>query len=143
MPWFRHPYLVRGVVHTPLGAFRLDRGLADVPERVGEALGWQLVIESDHAVSRARHPAAMVEQSEDKDITNADRNTASGLESVLLAASAAIRGRTRIDVPDHGIYVTFNDGLVATCTSCHVSWEVRRRQFKQFTCWRCPTGCRS
>src|SRR5262249_40201936 len=129
MPWFRHPYLVRGVVHTPLGAFCLDRGLADIPDRVGEALGWQPVVESDHALNRARYPAGIGGQSGDKNIATADRNTASGLESVLLAVSAAVRGRTRIDVPDHGIYVTFNDGVVATCASCHVSWEVSRGQF--------------
>ena len=142
MPWFRHPHLVRGVVHTPLGAFCLDRGLADIPERVGEALGWQLVVESDHAINPARYPAGIGGQPGDADSTT-DRNSASGLESVLLAVSAAIRGRTRIDVPDHGIYVTFNDGVVATCASCHVSWEVSRRQFKQLACWRCPKGCRS
>ena len=41
MPLYRHPHLVRGIVHTPLGAFELNRGLADLPESVGETLGWQ------------------------------------------------------------------------------------------------------
>jgi hypothetical protein len=47
MPLFRHPYLVRGVVHTSLGAFELDRGLADLPDLVGESLGWKWVPGTD------------------------------------------------------------------------------------------------
>ena len=47
MPLFRHPHLVRGIVHTSLGAFELDRGLADVPDIVGESLGWKWVPGSD------------------------------------------------------------------------------------------------
>ena len=47
MPLFRHPHLVRGIVHTSLGAFELDRGLVDVPDNVGESLGWKWVLGSD------------------------------------------------------------------------------------------------
>lgn len=43
MPVFKHPCLVRGVVHTPYGAFSLERGFVEMPEEVGEALGWARV----------------------------------------------------------------------------------------------------
>lgn len=40
MGLFRHPHLVRGVVHTSKGSFAISRGLVDVPDEVGEAYGW-------------------------------------------------------------------------------------------------------
>jgi hypothetical protein len=40
MSLFRHPHLVRGIVHTAEGAFVIHRGIADVPEDVGDSLGW-------------------------------------------------------------------------------------------------------
>jgi hypothetical protein len=43
MGLFRHPHLVRGIVHTSEGAFHIERGIADVPDEVGSALGWTRV----------------------------------------------------------------------------------------------------
>jgi len=40
MAIFRHPYLIRGIVHTPHGAFAVVRGLVDLPDGIGEALRW-------------------------------------------------------------------------------------------------------
>ena len=40
MGLFKHPCLVRGIVHTPYGAFSLVRGLVEMPDEIGEALGW-------------------------------------------------------------------------------------------------------
>ena len=40
MGLFRHPHLVRGIVHTSEGAFHIERGVAEIPDEVGEALGW-------------------------------------------------------------------------------------------------------
>jgi hypothetical protein len=40
MAIFRHPYLIRGIVHTPHGAFAVVRGLVDLPDDIGEALRW-------------------------------------------------------------------------------------------------------
>jgi hypothetical protein len=40
MALFRHPHLVRGTVHTPHGAFTVVRGTVDMPDEVGESLGW-------------------------------------------------------------------------------------------------------
>jgi hypothetical protein len=40
MTLFRHPHLVRGTVHTPYGAFTVVRGHVEMPEDIGDALGW-------------------------------------------------------------------------------------------------------
>ena len=40
MSLFRHPHLVRGIVHTSKGSFAINRGLVDVPDEVGESNGW-------------------------------------------------------------------------------------------------------
>ena len=45
MGLFRHPHLVRGVVHTSEGAFFIHRGIAELPDDIGESLGWQRVDE--------------------------------------------------------------------------------------------------
>lgn len=47
MSVFQHPHLTRGIVKTPLGAFTLSRGRAEMPDDLGESLGWQLVEEAD------------------------------------------------------------------------------------------------
>ena len=46
MGLFRHPHLVRGVVHTSKGSFAINRGLVSVPDEVGESYGW-LRLESE------------------------------------------------------------------------------------------------
>ena len=43
MALFRHPSVDRGIVHTPHGAFRVNRRLVDVAEEIGESLGWEPV----------------------------------------------------------------------------------------------------
>ena len=43
MSLFRHPHLVRGIVHTHQGQFFINRGLVEMPDDVGESLGWQRV----------------------------------------------------------------------------------------------------
>lgn len=49
MSVFQHPHLTRGIVKTAKGSFIVKRGLVDVPEEIGEELGWQLVdADSDH-----------------------------------------------------------------------------------------------
>jgi hypothetical protein len=152
MPWFRHPYLVRGVVHTPLGAFRLDRGVADLPHGVGEALGWQAIDPSEDVADGGIRdglfsviaPRSDVDGFPEQNVTDADGDAATrSLNALLAAVTTAVRGRNRIAVPDHGIFVAFEDGIVATCATCGVSWEVSRRHFKHLAWWRCPGGCRS
>ena len=43
MSVFQHPHLTRGIVKTAKGSFIVKRGLVDVPDEIGEELGWQLV----------------------------------------------------------------------------------------------------
>lgn len=43
MSVFQHPHLTRGIVKTAKGSFIVKRGLVDVPDEIGEALGWQPV----------------------------------------------------------------------------------------------------
>jgi uncharacterized membrane protein len=43
MALFRHPSLVRGIVHTSHGAFVVVRSLVDLSDEIGEALGWESV----------------------------------------------------------------------------------------------------
>ncbi len=40
MGLFKHPHLVRGIVHTSEGAFLIERGVAELPDDVGATLGW-------------------------------------------------------------------------------------------------------
>jgi predicted RNA-binding Zn-ribbon protein involved in translation (DUF1610 family) len=44
---FQHPHLTRGVVKTARGAFVVRRGLVEVPDEVGESLGWRRIEEDD------------------------------------------------------------------------------------------------
>jgi hypothetical protein len=43
MSVFKHPHLTRGVVKTPRGAFVVARGLVEMPDEIGEELGWPRV----------------------------------------------------------------------------------------------------
>ena len=47
MGLYRHPHLVRGVMHTPEGAFRINRGIVELPDELGESLGWTPVADED------------------------------------------------------------------------------------------------
>jgi hypothetical protein len=49
MSLFRHPHLTRGVVKTPKGAFLVCRGLVEMPDEIGEALGWRSIEEDDQS----------------------------------------------------------------------------------------------
>jgi hypothetical protein len=43
MSVFHHPHLTRGIVNTPKGSFVIVRGLVEVPDEIGESLGWRPV----------------------------------------------------------------------------------------------------
>lgn len=47
MSVFQHPHLTRGIVKTPNGAFFVSRGLVEMPDHVGESLGWRPVERDD------------------------------------------------------------------------------------------------
>ena len=68
MSLFRHPHLVRGVVHTSMGSFAISRGVVNVPDQVGESYGWLRLEPEDQrdrllpiAVSSARGRATPLE----------------------------------------------------------------------------------
>jgi hypothetical protein len=48
MSVFQHPHLTRGIVNTPKGSFVIIRGLVEVPDEVGESLGWRPVDPENH-----------------------------------------------------------------------------------------------
>ena len=54
MSLFRHPHLVRGIVHTAEGAFVIHRGVAELPEDVGDSLGWLRVDDDRQSPITAR-----------------------------------------------------------------------------------------
>ena len=41
MSMFQHPHLTRGIVKTANGAFVISRGLVEMPDEIGESLGWR------------------------------------------------------------------------------------------------------
>jgi hypothetical protein len=43
MSTFQHPHLTRGVIQTPHGAFVVSRGRVEMPDEIGESLGWRPV----------------------------------------------------------------------------------------------------
>jgi hypothetical protein len=53
MSVFQHPHLVRGIVQTPKGAFAISRGLVEVSDDIGEALGWRPVDRDDERPAEA------------------------------------------------------------------------------------------
>ena len=61
---FQHPHLTRGVVKTARGAFEITRGLVEVPDDIGESLGWQRVDEDDapaDVAARSAHRMTPIE----------------------------------------------------------------------------------
>ena len=57
MGLFRHPHLVRGIVHTSEGAFLIERGVAELPDDVGAALGWTPLEDEDAGLMSTPSPA--------------------------------------------------------------------------------------
>jgi hypothetical protein len=51
---FQHPHLTRGIVTTAKGSFVVIRGLVEMPDEIGEELGWRPVdADADTAVDAA------------------------------------------------------------------------------------------
>ena len=58
MSLFRHPHLVRGIVHTQQGQFFVRRGLVETTDDVGERLGWQRVDADEDTPVRGPQPGS-------------------------------------------------------------------------------------
>ncbi len=67
---FQHPHLTRGLVKTAKGAFVISRGLVDMPDEIGESLGWRPVDpDANTLVDGSRSP------SRDGGVADQDRAT--------------------------------------------------------------------
>ena len=62
---------------------------------------------------------------------------------ILAAVKKLLRGRQDISLPEHGIDLLFDAGVIARCRICRLSWEVKRSQFSALGWWTCPSGCRA
>jgi hypothetical protein len=65
MSVFQHPHLTRGIVKTAKGAFVISRGLVDMPDELGESLGWRPVAPANETPtdsSRLSSPEMVVPQ---------------------------------------------------------------------------------
>lgn len=62
---------------------------------------------------------------------------------ILAAVKSLLRGRQDVPLPDQGIDLLFDDGVIARCRDCRLSWQVKRSQFSSPGWWSCPSGCRS
>jgi hypothetical protein len=100
MSVFRHPHLTRGIVKTAKGSFIVKRGLVDVPDEIGDALGWQ-PIDTDGEYERGssalsapdyEEAAGNTEASAPTSNVNADRDA----RGRMIRAKAASR-RARLD----------------------------------------------
>ncbi len=61
---------------------------------------------------------------------------------IVSAVRTLLRGRQRIALPDEGIDLLFDGGVVARCQVCELSWHVRRTQYASRGWWSCPSGCK-
>ena len=68
---------------------------------------------------------------------------AAALEAVLAGVKSVVRGYGTVELVTQGIDVTFQNGVVATCRQCRISWRVHTRHFKTLGWWTCPRGCAS
>jgi hypothetical protein len=57
MSVFRHPFLTRGIVRTSEGAFLVSRGRVEIPDAIGESLGWLPVGDQDDRTVADRGPS--------------------------------------------------------------------------------------
>ena len=61
---------------------------------------------------------------------------------ILTAVKTLLRGRKDVSLPEQGIDLLFDEGVIARCRVCRLSWEVKRAQFASPGWWSCPSGCR-
>ncbi len=62
-------------------------------------------------------------------------------DALLAAVRTVLRGKARSELPAHGVDVIFDDGIVAVCRSCRISWSVSRPHLANLAWWSCPGGC--
>ena len=70
MSVFQHPHLTRGIVKTPRGSFLIVRGLVEVPDEIGESLGWDRVdVESQPQAAAHVSPNELTSDPSDRHVS--------------------------------------------------------------------------
>jgi hypothetical protein len=64
------------------------------------------------------------------------------LAPILAGVKTLLRGIEIVHLPDQGIDLLFDDGVVARCRACELSWTVRNAHFTSAGWWSCPKGCK-
>ncbi len=64
------------------------------------------------------------------------------IKSVLSAISESRRTGSSVPLPQHGLTIEWDDGAVASCDRCGISWRVSRARYRTAGWWTCPRGCR-
>lgn len=68
---------------------------------------------------------------------------ATSLQPIHTAVRTLLKGQHEVPVPLHGLDLLFDEGVIARCRRCRVSWEVKRVWFSSLSHWACPSGCSS
>jgi len=104
MSVFHHPHLTRGIVKTPKGSFVIVRGLVEVPDEIGESLGWDRVdLESQPqvaavvAANEAASPAADRHAARPAALRQGEREARARL---IRAKAAGLRSRQQMQPND-------------------------------------------
>ena len=63
------------------------------------------------------------------------------LKPILAAVKTLLRGCELVELPEHGIDLLFDDGVIARCRACSIAWPVKRSRFSSAEWWICPSGC--
>lgn len=66
MAIFLHPFLTRGVVRIANSAFPITRGRVELPDEVGEPLGWRKIEDDDSAEGTAGRRASSLTDTRDR-----------------------------------------------------------------------------
>jgi hypothetical protein len=72
-----------------------------------------------------------------------EKRTAPGsVTHIIAAARGVLKARQGVSLPEEGIDLLFDGGVVARCRVCEVSWHVSRTQYAARGWWSCPSGCK-
>ncbi len=63
------------------------------------------------------------------------------LAPILAGVKDLLRGQESVQLPQEGIDLLFDEGVVARCRTCDLSWAVRNAHFSSPGWWACPKGC--
>jgi hypothetical protein len=98
MSVFHHPHLTRGIVNTPKGSFVIVRGLVEVPDEIGEALGWQPVdVENDPGAAPASvHKVKLAPAANDVESAPLRKTDRNARARMIRAKALTLRSRLNV-----------------------------------------------